>query len=279
MFAFLSVFFEKNNIDTYAALPLSSCRILRPYLLERSGIDHGSVLMLAVPYLSPDADGERNLSAYAVPRDYHAYFDQLFGELLPLLRATYPQHRFAAFYDHSPIAEVEAASRAGLGCIGNNGLLLTERYSSYVFLAELITDAPLPTTVHSVTHCKGCGICESVCPRKALGECLSAVTQKKGELTPAETEAILSHRTAWGCDLCQEVCPYTVAARRAGSIFSPIPYFREKTIPRLTVRTLEEMSDEEFHSRAYAWRGRGPILRNLRLLEAGPTKEEEEPLC
>ncbi|MBQ5892842.1 MAG: epoxyqueuosine reductase, partial [Clostridia bacterium] len=235
----------------------------KPYLLERAGITSGSAVILAVPYFTPAcASPERNLSAYAVGRNYHAFFDALFEELLPLLKERYPEHRFAGFADHSPIAEIEAASRAGLGVIGKNGLLLTERYSSYVFLGELLTDAPLPYTLVEPRFCESCGLCQKICPMEKIGTCLSALTQKKGELDEAEIAALRCYGSCWGCDLCQEVCPHTVRAIQSGSIYTPIPYFHENNIPRLNLAILDAMEEDEFQKRAYSWRKRETIRRN-----------------
>lgn len=275
MFAFLSEILQKNHIDCFAALPLSACRVTKPYLLERAGITSGSAVILAVPYFTPAcASPERNLSAYAVGYNYHAFFDALFEELLPLLKERYPEHRFAGFADHSPIAEIEAASRAGLGVIGKNGLLLTERYSSYVFLGELLTDAPLPYTLVEPRFCESCGLCQKICPMEKIGTCLSALTQKKGELDEAEIAALRRYGSCWGCDLCQEVCPHTVRAIQSGSIYTPIPYFHENNIPRLSLAILDAMEEDEFQKRSYSWRKRETIRRNLLLLQEKDEKGE-----
>lgn len=275
MFAFLSEILQKNHIDCFAALPLSACRVTKPYLLERAGITSGSAVILAVPYFTPAcASPERNLSAYAVGYNYHAFFDALFAELLPLLKERYPEHRFAGFADHSPIAEIEAASRAGLGVIGKNGLLLTERYSSYVFLGELLTDAPLPYTLVEPRFCESCGLCQKICPMEKIGTCLSALTQKKGELDEAEIAALRRYGSCWGCDLCQEVCPHTVRAIQSGSIYTPIPYFHENNIPRLSLAILDAMEEDEFQKRSYSWRKRETIRRNLLLLQEKDEKGE-----
>lgn len=275
MFAFLSEILQKNHIDCFAALPLSACRVTKPYLLERAGITSGSAVILAVPYFTPAcASPERNLSAYAVGYNYHAFFDALFEELLPLLKERYPEHRFAGFADHSPIAEIEAASRAGLGVIGKNGLLLTERYSSYVFLGELLTDAPLPYTLVEPRFCESCGLCQKICPMEKIGTCLSALTQKKGELDEAEIVALRRYGSCWGCDLCQEVCPHTVRAIQSKSIYTPIPYFHENNIPRLSLAILDAMEEDEFQKRAYSWRKRETIRRNLLLLQEKDEKGE-----
>lgn len=275
MFAFLSEILQKNHIDCFAALPLSACRVTKPYLLERAGITSGSAVILAVPYFTPAcASPERNLSAYAVGYNYHAFFDALFEELLPLLKERYPEHRFAGFADHSPIAEIEAASRAGLGVIGKNGLLLTERYSSYVFLGELLTDAPLPYTLVEPRFCESCGLCQKICPMEKIGTCLSALTQKKGELDEAEIVALRRYGSCWGCDLCQQVCPHTVRAIQSGSIYTPIPYFHENNMPKLTLDILDAMEEDEFQKRAYSWRKRETIRRNLLLLQEKDEKGE-----
>ncbi|MBQ5612406.1 MAG: epoxyqueuosine reductase [Clostridia bacterium] len=275
MFAFLSEILQKNHIDCFAALPLSACRVTKPYLLERAGITSGSAVILAVPYFTPAcASPERNLSAYAVGYNYHAFFDALFEELLPLLKERYPEHRFAGFADHSPIAEIEAASRAGLGVIGKNGLLLTERYSSYVFLGELLTDAPLPYILVEPRFCESCGLCQKICPMEKIGTCLSALTQKKGALDEAEIVALRRYGSCWGCDLCQQVCPHTVRAIQSGSIYTPIPYFHENNIPRLNLAILDAMEEDEFQKRAYSWRKRETIRRNLLLLQEKDEKGE-----
>ena len=268
MFAFLSNFFEKNKIDCFAPIALSECRVVRPYLLERAGIADGTAILLAIPYFTPAcADEGRNLSAYAVSRDYHGFFAALFDELLPLLREKFPTHQFAGFADHSPIAEVEAAARAGLGVIGENHLLITERYSSYVFLGEIVTDAKIDCTVGEIRACEGCGLCQRACPMEEIGTCLSALTQKKGVLSAKEEETILRYGSVWGCDICQAVCPHTKRAMEAGTIYSPIPYFAEQPIAHLTAEILDGMSDEDFQKRAYAWRGRETIARNLKLFK------------
>jgi epoxyqueuosine reductase QueG len=196
------------------------------------------------------------------------YFDELFGAILPILREKYPQNLFATFADNSPIDEREAAAMAGLGIIGDNMMLITEKYSSYVFLGEIITDLPVPeATAQPIKRCEGCGACLRACPKDKMGECLSSLTQKKGELNENEKNAIKTCRSVWGCDICQEVCPHTKAAIKNGTIYTPVDFFRSAPIPVLTLEALDAMSDEEFSMRAYSWRGRDTIRRNLLLTE------------
>ncbi len=269
MFTFIAEILKKEHILSVSSLPLSHCRITKAYLLEQAGIYDGSVVIFAMPYYSrASEDPTRNLSTYAVARDYHQYFSELAERLLLQLRVAYPDVTFAAFSDHSPIDERDAAARAGLGVIGRNGLLLTESHSSYVFLGEILLDRVLPyREVQEIHSCSDCGRCTSVCPTSASGICLSALTQKKGTLSSEEEALLEAHDAVWGCDKCQEVCPYTEAARTRGTIYTPIPFFKEQCIPCLTRADVERMTEEEFRARAYSWRGKETILRNLALWE------------
>ena len=256
-------------------LSLSHCIIQKPHLLEREGLKNGTVVIFAVPYLSRQAwEQPRNISAYAVAKDYHGFFRELGEELLPLLRDRYPNSRFALFADHSPINEVDAAAKAGLGIIGKNRLLITQEHSSYVFLGSLITDSDLtPPPPMEIAHCENCGRCEKACPADFPGRCLSALTQKKALLSSAEEALLIRGGSVWGCDRCQECCPHTEIAQKNQTLFSEIPYFNEQLIPSLSEETLAAFSEEAFAARAYAWRGKTIVERNLKLLK------KDESIC
>jgi epoxyqueuosine reductase len=263
------------------AIPLSVCRPAKTYLLERAGISMaGTAILFAVPYVmtADVGDPRRNLSLYAVPKDYHGYMKELEAAVLPRLREAYPDLTFALFADHSPIMEVDAAARAGLGVLGMNGLLLTPEYGSFVFIGELITDAdytlvtgePTPDFPADPPRCEGCGLCVKACPAGCrAGDrsgCLSALTQKKGELTPEEADAIIKGGLVWGCDACQLACPHNRAVIEDGRD-TPVPYFQKDRLIRADAETLAAMDDAAFKARAYSWRGRAVIERNIRLFD------------
>lgn len=257
------------GIDTVGALPLEKCRVDRAYKLKSKGfdgLDDLSVIMLAIPYYTEHKD--KNVSSYCIPRDYHAYCKDLFDRLLPKLKAHFDGYRFAGFADDSPINERDAAAMAGLGIIGDNGMLITPKYSSYVFLAEIVTDLPVATDgKYEIRRCEGCGKCQAACPMSRIGQCLSALTQKKGELEPCEIDAIAKYGYAWGCDMCQESCPHTAIAKKNGTIYTNIDFFKQDLTPILTHKMIDGMSDEEFSGRAYSWRKKDTVLRNLSILE------------
>lgn len=263
---------KEYGISLAAPIAVKDCNVLRRYKLEKAGFsdldgnfDGLFAVILAIPYLTPQK--KRNLSAYAAPRDYHGYFKELFSSLIPRLEEEFHGYRFAGFADDSPIAERDAAAKAGLGIIGDNGMLITEKYSSYVFLGEIVTDLPLECETFEIRRCQGCGVCKRACPMSEIGECLSALTQKKGELSEKEAAAIEKYGSVWGCDICQEVCPHTLRAIKNGTIYTDVEYFKESTVGHLSREILDGMTDGEFAERAYSWRGRKTIERNLGIVE------------
>ena len=271
------------------AIPLSCCKPAKSYLLEKAGIStEGTAILFAVPYLvtADVAAPERNLSLYAVSRDYHGYMQALSREILPLLRERFPTHAFALFADHSPIGEVDAAARAGLGTLGMNGLLITPDYGSFVFLGEIVTDAPYeavtgrerPDFPDAPPPCEGCGACLTACPAGCRNGCdprvcLSAVTQKKGVLTEEDIAALRAGGLVWGCDACQLACPHNQRVVHEGRD-TPIPYFREDRRLYVDTNILDAMTKEDFSTRAYAWRGPAVIRRNAVLLQEFPPHHE-----
>ena len=280
----------KNDygIDTFGVIPLSECTVTKPYLLDRAGLPsdgRGSVLLFLLPYYTSGGEGG-NVSMYSVAEDYHRYCTELFADLCPQLKKINPNAKFAGFADHSPIIEVEAAAKAGLGVRGENGLLISRAYSSFVFIGGVCSDMNADEWTHIVSgvemrrdytpeRCPGCGKCRSSCPAGAIGgnghidreRCLSAVTQKK-RLSAADETAVAGAEYVWGCDICQLVCPLTEAARRAGTLETPLSYFRRKLIKTLDEKTLAELHEKgEFDRRAFAWRGEAVVERNLQLRE------------
>ena len=252
-------FLHEKGIDAIAPLDFCHCRIINERLLERSIPTPKTAILFLIPYYTGDS-ADRNISLYAVPRDYHLFAKELKEEITALLSKMHPEGKFAVFADHSPIDERDAAGKCGLGVIGDNHLLINEIYGSYVFLASILTDLslPMPARAWQTKSCLHCGACKEACPSPS--NCLSAITQRKGDLTAEEKALMQRTGTIWGCDVCQTVCPMNESIKP-----SPIPFFREKRIPRLTKDVLDGMSDEEFSTRAFSWRGRAVVERNLKI--------------
>lgn len=253
---------KTSSVPAWGICPLEGLRLLpsrKQSLLPASG----SVLVFALPYYA--GTPERNLSLYALARDYHAIAAELLAPLVQSLEQRFPGQRFLPFADNGPIPEVEAAVRAGLGVRGKHGQLITADYGSMVFLAEIVTDlvltpaAPLPQS-----GCEGCNACLAACPTGALGEaglclerCRSHITQKKGSLTEWEARQITAGKMVWGCDLCTLACPHN-----QNLPVTPIAAFRQDLQPQLT----EENCTSLAQSRSYGWRGEAVLRRNLALI-------------
>lgn len=264
--------FEKEKIEYFGVIPFSACVCRRPDIIERRGVAADRIktaVMLLIPYFVND--GEGNVSFYARSLDYHLYCEGLFSRILPALEARFGE-RFLGFADKSPIQENTAASMAGLGVVGDNFMLINEKYGSFVFVAEILSTAEPAALgyaggIPEPVGCSHCGACRRACPMTAEGmECLSAVTQKKGALSAEEEAYLRKYGYAWGCDICQLACPLTRTAIASG-VQTPIDFFYQERIPKLTEEALSRMDEEEFRRRAFSWRGRGPLLRNLKLLE------------
>ncbi len=260
--------FLDQNIEYVSAIPFERCKIINAKKLAVPDFEPKSAIVFAIPYFSGLHKG--NISLYAMCEDYHIYASQLFEVLTEQLSMEFEGACFKGFADSSPIDEVNAAALCGLGVVGENGMLITEKYSSFVFLASILCDLELDAFAEDgkleIKHCVGCGKCKKACPGTKHGECLSAVTQKKGELAPHEKEYILKYGYAWGCDICQLVCPYTEKMISSG-ITTPIEFFKNDLIHMINKKTLEEMSKECFLRRAFSWRGKNTIMRNVLLWE------------
>ena len=262
----LKAFFAKENIEYFGVLPIGEVRCTFPELLSRDSISPRSAIVYLVPYYGGETV---NLSRYAAARDYHLYIRELNSRLSDYLSLAKPGSVNKGYGDHSPIDERHAALTLGLGVAGKNGLILNEKYGSYVFVGDMLTDISpeelSASAPKAIKPCIGCGKCISACPTGILGgegtDCLSAITQRKGELSEDEIALMRKYNTAWGCDECQAFCPYNKE-----KVLSPIPYFLEDRIEKLDFDTLASLDKAAFSSRAFAWRGRKTIERNIEIL-------------
>ena len=229
------------------------------------------VLIAAFPYFAGNKPG--NLSLYARGKDYHLSVTRRLSQVAQLLGERYPENRFVPGADNSPLDERQCAWLAGLGIRGQNGLVIVPPYGSWVFLGTILTDLPLPSAKTPAPDCMGCGACKRACPGGALGRhpfdedrCLSALTQKKGALTPDQEALLGAHPLIWGCDICQTVCPYNREAQR-----SPLPDLAGAGdyLSTLSSEDLEGLSNRTFRAkygdRAFAWRGPAVLRRNLEI--------------
>ncbi len=263
--------FGKLNIEYFGAVPTSLCR---PGNTRLSGeVPEGAfaVFMLFPYYVENTAAG---LAKFAAVPDYHGFAKEVFSECEAYLREKYPESYIKGFADHSPLAEVDGACRAGLGTIGEHGLLINEKYSSFVCIGEIICTLTadelksegIPLGGGEIRRCEGCGACRDACPALCCGTtsregCISALTQKKQPLTIDETIMVQRGGYTWGCDRCTLACPHS-----ADPAETPIGYFRDGAIVGDAYKVISRMDPDTFMIYPFSWRKKDVILRNFSIM-------------
>lgn len=180
--------------------------------------DARSILTFAVNYYReapPPPPGAGRVARYAAGRDYHRVLDRALLGVIADLRRRDPTGRYRYYVDYGPVIERAFAERAGLGFVGRSAQLIHPRFGSYVLIATLITNAPCSPTPPTPGTCGQCRRCLDVCPTGALVSpyeldarlCISYLTIENEGPIPRHLRPLIG---SWlfGCDLCQEVCPY-----------------------------------------------------------------------
>jgi epoxyqueuosine reductase len=205
------------------------------------------------PYSIECADPARaQIARYAWGDDYHDVITDRLERLLAWMREQSPEPFDArAYVDTGPVQERVYAQYAGLGWIGKNTCVIHPELGSWIFLAEIICSLALPIDAPSLDQCGTCMLCLDACPTQALvapgvldsTKCISYLTiELRGDL-PAERHAGIGSRV-YGCDICQEVCPWNAVAPRSDDpAWQPRPAW-----DRVDLRTLAARSDEELHA-------------------------------
>lgn len=185
-----------------------------------------SVIALAVNYYHPEDPKPQDTRAgkvakYAYGRDYHKLIEKKLKLLCEFIQKTAGEGAEVKKYvDTGPILEKAFAKEAGLGFFGKNTNVITREYGSWVFLASIITNLDLKEDVPHTGACGSCRICIDACPTGALlgdykldaRRCISYLTIESKEETPEPLQAKVGD-WAFGCDICQDVCPYNFRAK------------------------------------------------------------------
>ncbi|MFN3597130.1 MAG: tRNA epoxyqueuosine(34) reductase QueG [Rubricoccaceae bacterium] len=236
-----------------------------------------SVVSVLCSYFQPartHAAGAARISRYAWGDDYHDVLKERLAELFDWLDRRVGGAGGRAFVDSAPVMDKAWARRAGLGWIGKNSNLLSRQHGSFFFLGELIVDVPLsPDAPFSADHCGSCTRCIDACPTDAIyrpyavdaRRCISYWTiEHRGDDVPEDLARDFGTWT-FGCDICQDVCPWNkFATPTRDARFLPRPGLTD-TPPE----AWEEIDLEAFRERFR----RSPVkrarlegyLRNVRL--------------
>jgi epoxyqueuosine reductase len=215
------------------------------------------------PY-STEAPPERGwLSRYAWGDDYHDVMKTMLDQVVGHLRDAAGPFEARTYADTGPVVERAWAAAAGLGAWGKNTCLLHPEHGSWFFLGEIVTDLELTPDGLRVDMCGSCTACLEACPTGALPapyvldarRCISYLTiELKGPIPEPRREGVGRH--VFGCDICQDVCPWNrKRRRRGGAPFEPRP---GALAPDLA--DLAALDDGAFRERF----GRSPVKRAKR---------------
>jgi epoxyqueuosine reductase len=155
------------------------------------------------------------VSRYALGRDYHKLLRRRLQQLADRIETAAGPFGYRVFVDSAPVMEKAIAAKAGLGWIGKHSNLLDREAGSWFFLGELYTDLPLPVDGPVEAHCGSCQACIDCCPTGAIvapyqvdaRRCISYLTIELHGPIPEDLRPLLGNRI-YGCDDCQQVCPW-----------------------------------------------------------------------
>jgi epoxyqueuosine reductase len=221
--------------------------------------------------------GQARVAQYAWSSDYHDVLGRRLEQLAEAIRLLAPASTTRCYVDAGPVPERELAQLAGLGWIGKNMMLINPEIGSFTFIGVVLTDADLqPDLPFDADRCGTCQRCLEACPTQAFAgprdldarACISYLTiERRGEFTAAEQAQV--GEWLFGCDVCQDVCPWNVSFAQvtADAAFAPRP-----DVMTPDAEALEEMSDEEFARRygdtPFSRPGAAGMRRNAAVLRA-----------
>jgi epoxyqueuosine reductase len=176
-----------------------------------------SVVSLLLNYYPSELQREDSykISKYAYGQDYHFVIKEKLNELLFSIQEHIGAVSGRAFVDSAPVLDKAWAAKSGLGWVGKNSNLITQKVGSFYFIAELIIDLELEYDFATTDHCGSCTACLDACPTQAIiapyqvdgSKCISYYTIELKDHLPEEMKGKLDD-WAFGCDVCQDVCPW-----------------------------------------------------------------------
>ncbi len=252
-----------------------------------------SVIVASLVYGSahaavPPGRASGRIARYAQGADYHQVLKARLNRLLEWLEHEAPGARGRAVVDTAPILERDYAQAAGLGWIAKNTMLIHRRLGSFTFLGCLLTDLELEYDEPSAkSYCGTCTRCLDACPTQAFAgpyeldarRCISYWTIEHRGIVPDETASALGG-WAFGCDICQEVCPWNRKAPAGGDPeLEPRPEWANPDLIAWLERSAAEWKTRLAGS-ALERAGRRGLVRNAALVLGGRRAiEAVEPLA
>lgn len=194
--------------------------------------------------------GQVRIARYARGQDYHVVLAERLEALVAWMHEQRPEPFDAAiFVDKHQVQERPYARHAGIGWIGKNTCVINPELGSFLFLAGIATDLALDIDAPSLDQCGACTLCIDACPTGALVDahlldatkCISYLTiETAGAIAPDQRPQIANH--AYGCDICQDVCPWNLSGPRSGD-----PAWHALPRHGVSAAALWQQTDNELH--------------------------------
>jgi len=210
-----------------------------------------SVIVLLVPYSSerpnaPEGALSHHVARYALGDDYHDVLDRILRTLEDEIARLAPGTNTWRYVDTGPLSDRSLAAQAGLGWIGKNGMLIHEEDGSYFFIGTLLTSLENDLGASEVAdRCGACTRCIDACPTHAI------LPNRTVDSELCISYATIEHRgpfdidtagNAFGCDICQEVCPWNAAPPTPHPAFVPRDEYRATPVTDLLKFTQTDFS-------------------------------------
>jgi len=211
-----------------------------------------SVVSLLLNYHTDQTQADPSapkISSYAYGTDYHFVIKEKLKKLMEYIHRDIGEVAGRVFVDSAPVMDKAWAAKSGLGWIGKNTNLISKKVGSFFFIAELILDLELAYDTPTTDHCGSCTACIDACPTEALiqpyqidgSKCISYLTIELKEAIPEDFKGKMDN-WAFGCDVCQTVCPWNrFATPHKEPQFDPHP-----DLLQMSKGDWEEMTEEVF---------------------------------
>ncbi len=255
---------NRYGITEYGVIDFDKLTIINKRLMPEVPIKSAITVLLPYRTGNINAEDNYNIGLFGRVKDYHTVFADIADKLIPEFKKNFRGEVFF-FADHSPVYEKEAAAKCGLGFIGRNSLLINPKYGSFVFIGCFLCSEKLDEKLQDCKiSCGKCSRCLDACPTYAVTKkgfeadlCLSGISQKKKK-TYEEQKILHSTKTVWGCDICQNVCPYNKNAK-----LSTITEFDSIAMENISAEIIEEMEEEQYNQYAFSYRPKKVITENF----------------
>lgn len=258
--------FEEDDIE----------KRINPFLLMEDG---KTIISIAFPYLHDENRKAKYFSKYTLGEDYHVVVKRYLQRICGYIESL--SGKAIGFVDNNPLPERYIAYLCGIGFVGKNNTFITREYGSYVFLGEIITDLPLEIDSPIKEGCSKCQLCLNACPTSTLkeeakdndfNECLSYMTQKKhiDEYWFDKFKGKI-----FGCDICQDICPYNKKAKFSYiEEFKAFDFMKEDELIDI-INMNNTTFKEKYQKCSCGWRGKNILIRNS-LINYNNIKHEDK---